>query len=202
MKLLARAHGELVFARRVRVLSEHLAALLPQDATVLDVGCGDGTMACAIGARRADVAITGLDVLVRPRTNIRVEHFDGSRLPRADDSVDTVMFVDVLHHTIDPQVLLGEARRVARRTIIIKDHTRDGFLAGATLRFMDWVGNAPHGVALPYNYWPLAQWRDAFSRLGITPSVWQNRLDLYGFPAGFLFDRSLHFIARLDVHPR
>ena len=109
------------------------------------------------------------------------------------------MFVDVLHHTNDPDVLLAEARRVARRAIIIKDNTKDGVLAGATLRFMDWVGNAPHGVALPYNYWPLARWRDAFSRLGMTPSVWESRLDLYGFPARFLFDRSLHFVTRLDV---
>ena len=140
MKLLARAHGELVFARRVRVLSERLAALLPQAATVLDVGCGDGTMACAIGARRADVAITGIDVLVRPRTKIPVQAFDGRRLPCADDSVDAVMFVDVLHHTNDPDVLLAEARRVARRAIIIKDHTKDGVLPARPCA--SWTGSA------------------------------------------------------------
>jgi hypothetical protein len=36
---------------------------------------------------------------------------------------------------------------------LIKDHTLNGFLAGLTLRFMDWVGNACYGIALPYHYW-------------------------------------------------
>jgi 2-polyprenyl-3-methyl-5-hydroxy-6-metoxy-1,4-benzoquinol methylase len=35
-------------------------------------------------------------------------------------SFDVVMFVDVLHHTKDPMVLLREARRVARRAIVVK----------------------------------------------------------------------------------
>ena len=62
------------------------------------------------------------------------------------------MFVDVLHHTEDPMALLGEAVRVARKTIVVKDHTLNGFLAGPTLHFLDRVGNARHDVALPYNY--------------------------------------------------
>ena len=46
------------------------------------------------------------------------------------------MFVDVLHLTDDPVLLLREAARVARNTIVIKDHTLDGFAAAATVRFM------------------------------------------------------------------
>ena len=44
------------------------------------------------------------------------------------------MFTDVLHHTSEPKVLLREAMRVARETILVKDHTCDGLFAGATLR--------------------------------------------------------------------
>ncbi len=50
-----------------------------------------------------------------------------------------------------PARLLAEAKRVSRGGIVIKDHFREGVLADATLRFMDWVGNAQHGVVLPYN---------------------------------------------------
>ncbi len=96
-------------------------------------------------------------------------------------------------------MLLREARRVARHAVLIKDHTRDGLLAGPTLRFLDWVGNAPHGVALPYNYWRERQWRESFERIGLTPSVWRNRLGLYPPGASWIFGRSLHFIARLDI---
>jgi hypothetical protein len=76
------------------------------------------------------------------------------------------VFIDVLHHTNDPVLLLREAARVARNTIVIKDHTLDGFAAGPTLRFMDRIGNRRYNVALPYNYWPKQQWLSAFEALG------------------------------------
>ncbi len=198
MRLLARLHGDLIFDRRTQVLSDRIADLLPEAAKVLDVGCGDGLIDHLIGQRRPDLAITGVDLIVRPRTQIPVTAFDGTHIPFEDGSFDIVMFVDVLHHTDDPETLLREARRVARQGVVLKDHTRDGLLAGPTLRFMDWVGNAPHGIPLPYNYWPERRWHEAFKRIGLLPAVWLNKLSLYPAPASWLFDRSLHFIARLD----
>ncbi len=108
-----------------------------------------------------------------------------------------MLFVDVLHHTRDPIVLLREAKRVARKGIVIKDHCSDDLFDYWTLRFMDWVGNAPHGVVLPYNYWSRQQWLAAFAELQLKVAVWQDRLGLYPSPASFLFERKLHFIAVL-----
>jgi SAM-dependent methyltransferase len=119
------------------------------------------------------------------------------RIPYADNSFDVVLFVDVLHHTRNPQVLLDEAARVARRCVIIKDHNSDGFLAAATLRFMDWVGNARYGVALPYNYLSAAEWGTAYDRAGLMPAECQTRLGLYPFWANWLFGRGLHSIVLL-----
>jgi hypothetical protein len=110
-----------------------------------------------------------------------------------------VLFVDVLHHTTDPDVLLREACRVTRQVVLIKDHTRNGLLAGTTLRLMDWVGNAHHGVALPYNYWTRREWMDALERLGLRIELWDGRPRLYPRPANWIFGRSLHFIARLGL---
>ena len=202
MSLLERIHGGYVFRRRVRVLSELLAKLIPPGASVLDVGCGDGLIAHLISQLRPDVQVQGIDVLIRPQTHVPVAQFDGQKIPHGDATFDVVMFVDVLHHTEDPMVLLREAARVARRAAVIKDHTRDGFLAGPTLRFMDWVGNARHGVVLPYNYWPEARWKQAFEELGWTVAEREKRLKLYPWPAGACFDRSLHFAARMEKKPR
>jgi SAM-dependent methyltransferase len=200
MNIIERIHGECTYNRRVQVLSNHLSELIPSDARVLDVGCGDGLLASLIMQKRPDIQIEGVDVLVRKRTHIPVKMFDGRRFPWADASFDVVMFNDVLHHTDDPLVLLREARRVSRQAIVLKDHTRDGLLAGPTLRFMDWVGNARHGVVLPYNFWAERQWQAAFDQLKVRAAVWKQDLGLYPTPASWFFDRSLHFVARLELN--
>ena len=199
MNLRKSVHELVVYRRRVRVLCRHLLHLLPTDATLLDVGCGDGLLARMILDSKPGVRIEGIDALVRPHTHIPVMPFDGRHVPYQDRSVDVVLLVDVLHHTRDPMVMLKEARRVARNAIVIKDHTRNGFLAKATLCFMDWVGNAHYGVPLPYNYWSRKQWYEAFDQLNLKIDQWNRRIGLYPIPADWIFGRSLHFIARL--HP-
>jgi hypothetical protein len=109
------------------------------------------------------------------------------------------MFIDVLHHTTEPMILLREAVRATRQAILIKDHLVEGTFAYSTLRFMDWVGNARHNVALPCNYWTLAEWHRAFDKLGLNINYWEWNLKLYPFLADLIFGRSLHFIARLGM---
>src|SRR5436853_900966 len=128
--------------------------------------------------------------------DVLIKHFDGITIPYPDMSFDTVMFVDVLHHTVDPSALLREAQRVAN-TVLIKDHFREGILANLTLRLMDWVGNARHGVALPYIYWSRSEWSAAFEAAHLEVSDIKTSLGLYPRPASWMFERSLHFVARL-----
>jgi SAM-dependent methyltransferase len=197
MTLLDPLHRGYVHGRRVRVLLSHLAPLLPADGSVLDVGAGDGHVARALMDARPDVRIEGIDPLVRSDTQIPVREFDGTTIPYPDGSYDAVLFIDVLHHATDQIALLREARRVARNAVIIKDHLCDGFLARPTLRFMDAVGNRRHGVALPYSYWSSGEWQRAFAEVGLKPEVEIRQLGLYPFPTSLLFDRGLHFVARL-----
>lgn len=199
MNLLGRAHGRLVHSRRIRRLCQQLSRLIPESAEVLDVGCGDGRLAALIQAERPDIRVQGIDVFVREQTEIPVKTFDGTTIPFPDRSFDVAMFVDVLHHTEDPLVLLKEASRVSRGFIVIKDHADDGFLSNVTLRFMDWIGNRPHGVVLPYNYWREHQWREAFRDLQFEVLAWERDLGLYPYFADLLFGRDLHLITKLRV---
>jgi ubiquinone/menaquinone biosynthesis C-methylase UbiE len=197
MAAVPKLHGKLVWNRRVRVLSQCLGASLPPGANVLDVGCGDGSVAAAVMAARSDLQITGIDVLLRDQPQIPVTEFDGQTIPYDDQAFDAVTFVDVLHHTEDPTRLLKEAARVAKRSVHIKDHLADGFLAHPTLRVMDWVGNASFGVALPYNYWTTVQWDQAFTEAKLRVELATTSLGLYPAPLSWCFDRQLHCVWRL-----
>ena len=192
-------HESYFASRRLRALGDHLIDLIPNAATLLDVGCGDGRLAAAIAERRSDVDISGLDVRVRPNASIPVAQYDGRAIPHPDDSFDAVLFVDVLHHSEDPQKLLAEGVRVARHCVLIKDHRVHGPASERLLRFMDDVGNSRFDVALPYNYWPEERWREAFQALDLSVLTWIPKLDLYPGPVDWLFGRSLHFIASLGV---
>jgi SAM-dependent methyltransferase len=190
-------HDRLVVGRRVDILSDWFARLAPAGSRILDVGCGDGHLAATICSKRSDLEIRGLEVLPRQNTHIPVDVFNGSRIPFDDDSYDAVLFADVLHHTSDPEVLLREAYRVTRRWVLLKDHFREGIAAAQRLRFMDWVGNARFGVALPYNYWSERRWRQAWQQIGFHPEELITRLGLYPGPVDWVFGARLHFVARL-----
>jgi SAM-dependent methyltransferase len=159
-------------------------------------------LASRLLARRPDVRIRGLDVLEREATHVPVAVFDGARIPLADASCDVVLLVDVLHHADDGGALLAECARVARQAVIVKDHLCEGFAAGPTLAFMDWVGNARHGVRLTYRYLTRAEWKELLARTGLAADRWDERLALYPPPADWIFGRRLHFIARLVLTAR
>jgi len=200
MTLTDGVHGVWMHPRRIRVLAAYAAQMIPKDAHVLDVGTGDGQVAAELLEQRPDLRLTALDVLVRDNAAIAVKPFDGRVIPMASGSVDVVMLFDVLHHADDPMGLLREAARVARSCIVLKDHVCDSAFARAILGFMDAVGNARHGVALPHNYWSSWQWSAAIEQLRLDRAVWRvGGLGIYPPPASLVFGGRLHVLARLDT---
>lgn len=191
-------HGRFIHQRRVNVLAGHLAEMVVQDASVLDVGCGDGLLASRLSELRPDLSISGMDILVRPGARIPVTPFDGTTIPMESDSVDVVMMIDVLHHTHDPRIMLREASRVARQRVIIKDHYLQGIAAHRTLSVMDSVGNTRHGVVIPNNYQTPQQWSQHYEFSNLREVEIREHLGLYLPPLNWLFERSLHFIASLE----
>lgn len=174
-----------------------LAAQIPQRASVLDIGCGDGVIGSLIAQLRPDISIQGVEFLVRPECKIECRAFDGTSLPFTDGSFDVCLFVDVLHHTKAPEILLHESARVSRSCVLVKDHVDENIFDHVILRFMDWVSNRPHGVALTYNYQSRKKWREYFLECGLAETSWTTQVPLYPPPASFVAGRDLHFVALL-----
>jgi len=187
-------HDRFAFRRRARVLAGLLAGLIPPNAEVLDVGCGNGAVAHLIRQIKPAVSVRGIDVIARPDCLIECARFNGKSIPLPDSSVDVCLLVDVLHHTGNIRELLWEARRVARQHVLIKDHLCQSRLDHAVLSFMDWVGNRAYGIDLPYNYQSKVQWHHTLSGCGLRLVSWNEALQLYPFPFDRIFGRGLHFI--------
>lgn len=94
-----------------------IAGAVPADArVVLDVGCGDGTLARYLA--HPGRMVLGLDPdapspATTPVAGVHLAAGRAEQLPCADSSVDVVTMVMVLHHTDGPRALT-EVRRVLR----------------------------------------------------------------------------------------
>jgi SAM-dependent methyltransferase len=172
--------------------------MIPPGCSLLDVGCGDGKLAQSLQQKRPDVRIEGAELLLRKKTWIPVTRFDGTHLPFRESCFDGVMLIDVLHHSPDPRPLLQEALRVSRRWLILKDHLLRGPCAGLRLRFMDYVANARHGVALPYRYLSTLEWNELRHALDLQIATEVKQLSLYPWPLDYIFGANLHFLALLE----
>lgn len=197
IRLLGNIHDKVVFQRRIGVLAEKLAEMLAPATRLLDIGCGDGKLSALLRHAVPELKVEGVEVRPRKACAIPCRYFDGTHLPFPDRCFDCCLFVDVIHHMKDPLPLLREACRVSRQFVLVKDHLAENALDHWTLRVMDWVGNRPHGVTLPYAYLSALQWKDLYQQLGL--SVERTALDLPLYPAGFsmIFGRNLHFISLL-----
>jgi ubiquinone/menaquinone biosynthesis C-methylase UbiE len=89
---------------------------------LLDLGCGLGGYAHLLAKRGHTVKALDVNpeyVRVARDLGVDAETFDGTSIPLPDDAVDTVFMVEVLEHVPQPERILPELRRVARRNVII-----------------------------------------------------------------------------------
>ncbi|MZG14818.1 methyltransferase domain-containing protein [Streptomyces sp. SID5914] len=117
------ASGEQRSLRQARMLARALGPVRPGDppATVLDVGCGDGSAAAVAARELAGHRIVGVDwsqdalrrAAQRVPAVVRGE-LTGDGLPFAAGGADAVLFSEVVEHLVDPDGALDELRRVLK----------------------------------------------------------------------------------------
>lgn len=191
-----------VYAARRRALIRCIASHLREGDRLLDVGCGEGTLAAALLADPAcppGVTAAGLERAPRGGEPIDVIAYDGGPMPLGDDAADVVLIADVLHHEADPHALAAECVRVARRRLIVKDHQVRGVLAQQRISLIDWAANAPYGVPCLYRYNTPAQWRDFRTRHGLELIEEHDGMRIYPPLVNLMFGGSLHYLAVYGV---
>jgi len=160
--------GEKTYGKKRLVkLVDKLTPLLKDSKKVLDVGTGTGMIPHAILKNIPKIKFTGIDVYLPKKKFISVKKYDGTKIPFPKNSFDTVMMVDVLHHTKDIKKVLEEVKRVTKRNIIIKDHYYNNKLELPKLKIFDYLGNKPYGVPTPYNFLKIEEFNQLFKELNL-----------------------------------
>ena len=122
-------HESVLRAHRRRTAEDSAGYLLPHlrpGLSVLDVGCGPGTITVDLAARVAPGQVTAVELTsealdlaraearARDQTNIAFATSDIHALVFPDDTFDIVHAHQVLQHVADPVQALGELRRVCK----------------------------------------------------------------------------------------
>jgi len=120
--------------RTVENSAAYVAERLVPGATVLDVGCGPGTITADIARRVAPARVVGLDASAhiveqaaldaRRVDNLEFQTGDVNALDFDDATFDVVHAHQLLQHLSDPVIALTEMRRVCKPTGVVA--ARDG----------------------------------------------------------------------------
>lgn len=162
----------ILFPLRRKYLAHKLSPYLENSNKILDLGSSDGKLAATIqknlSSEKHDLEFIGCDVHVQPKTFIPIVKYDGKNLPFPDNSFDCVLIVDVLHHTNNPLQIIQEAKRVSRKNILIKDHYWKTSKDFTRLKYVDYIGNMPYNIPLPYNFLTKEEWENLIEECNLS----------------------------------
>lgn len=108
--------------------------LVQPASSILDVGCGTGRGLSVVARLSPGVRMHGIEpseqmlAIARnkvPTADLRVGV--GETLPFEDGSIDVVSAAGIMHHVDDPDAVIAEMFRVARKAILISDHNNYAF---------------------------------------------------------------------------
>jgi SAM-dependent methyltransferase len=147
-------HDSVLRSHRWRTAENSAGYLLPylrSGLSLLDVGCGPGTITVDLGRRVAPASVIGVDrerAVIAEATrlleagnlgNVQFKPGDVYSLEFDDQSFDVVHAHQVLQHLTDPVAALVEMRRVTRRggIVAVRDSDYGGFVWAPTDPLLD-----------------------------------------------------------------
>jgi ubiquinone/menaquinone biosynthesis C-methylase UbiE len=141
-----------------------IARVLPPNADILDVGCGNGFIAHHLASMLRS-RVVGLDVGNATVAPIDYLPYDGRHFPLQDQSFGAVLLCYVLHHAQDASQVLNEVARVLERKglVVIYEDIPSIWWD----RVVCWIHNLQwHRRTGPCTFRPGDAWRDVFNSAG------------------------------------
>ena len=143
------------------------------EASVLDIGCGEGYVLDELIARGV-TNVQGADIVdIRRNKDYPFRLYDGQTLPFSDRSFDVVVLSFVLHHVPNERktALIEEALRVSRAKVVIVEDTPS--------TVFDRLMNRRHGEAYrrkigstaAFGFLTAGEWRWLFRDMGLEPEA-------------------------------
>jgi SAM-dependent methyltransferase len=192
------AHRHLIELPRDERVVAALARCVGRADSVLDVGCSHGRLARDVAARVGATQVRGVDVRVPAGCAVDAAVYDGVNLPFADASFDAVLLSDVLHHAEQPEALLVEALRVARRVVAVKDHCAFGPASRVWLTAMDVVGNGASDIVVRGRYLSMPEWLALAHRVRARVASLEWPLRIHDAPFRFVAPDALQLALALE----
>jgi len=141
-----------------------IKASLTIDDVILEIGSGMGSVIHVL--RQQGHQVVGVDVRdTSVKSDLAPTIYAGQQLPYPDQSFDVCLLLTVLHHCHNPDQVLSEAARVAKRVIVIEDIYNNRWQKRLTYcldSLLNW-----EFFGHPHNNRSDAEWRNSFQKLGI-----------------------------------
>jgi len=145
---------------KIKRIAEYIS---PKD-KILDIGTGPGSVCLLM--KREGYILTPIDVEDQTLSKeIKPEIYDGKNLPYKNASFDSALILTVLHHTPDPKEVLLEAKRVAKKIVVIEDIYTNPLQKYLTY-FVDSIVNLEFS-GHPHSNKSDNEWKDVFIELGL-----------------------------------
>lgn len=150
------------------------------DMSVLDLGGGSGEIGMRIAAEGHKVTIADIRDWRRDPGALDFVQIVGNTVAAEDASFDVVVVLHVFHHSNDPEALLKEAFRVARRGVIFIESVTNDLDEYIYTCWQDWFYNRvlhfsrdpAQKVPVPCRFFPAVGWEQMVYRLyGTLPRV-------------------------------
>lgn len=151
--------------KRAEEVAKNLEKYASSDSAILDIGAGNCNIAEAL--INDGYKVTAIDVKdLSLAKNIKPLLYDGSKLPFENGRFDAALLLFVLHHCKEPDKIVREAARVAKKIIIMED-VFDNSLEKYVTFAIDSLLNQEF-FDHPHSNKQDAEWKKLFSNLALT----------------------------------